>query len=234
MSEEKGLFVVIEGADGSGKATQSEMLYQALQAEGIKADLFAFPRYEHGNSGKLVGGMLTGKYGDYIAISPYFSSLPFTIDRMVARNELCKSLCTNEIVVSDRFTPSALCHQGSKLEKKEERAEFIHFLEQLEYTDLKLPRPDIVVYLGVPTETASQLVEQKAQRSWLSGAFSKKDVPESNTEHQIRASGVYRELAEERDNWYVVECVVNGTLRSKEDIHKEVLGIVRSIKATVY
>ena len=45
MSEKLGKFIVIEGGDGSGKATQAEFLVETLRKSG-EVTYFDFPQYE--------------------------------------------------------------------------------------------------------------------------------------------------------------------------------------------
>jgi len=219
--------VVIEGADGSGKATQARLLTEHLEREGKKVAMFSFPRYEWGRSGQLLGELLRGDHGDFMSISPYISSLPYVIDRVAARDELVKELDTGKVVVCDRYLPSNLAHQSAKIDSAEEKKKFTEFCEELEYENLKMPRPMAVIYLSVPVVVSTKLVEDKDARGWLKGMTGKKDLAERDTTHQEKARAMYEQFAKERPEWYLVECVRNGEMRTREDIHKEVWGIVQ-------
>ena len=56
----KGRLIVLEGLDGSGKATQAQLLYEALCTQGRKARKVTFPDYEHPSS-TLVKQYLAGR-----------------------------------------------------------------------------------------------------------------------------------------------------------------------------
>ena len=45
-----GKVIVIEGSDGSGKATQTKLLYEALTAQGKQVKMVSYPCYESDSS----------------------------------------------------------------------------------------------------------------------------------------------------------------------------------------
>ena len=57
-----GKVIVIEGSDGSGKATQTKLLYEALTAQGKKVKMVSYPCYES-DSSALVKMYLQGAFG---------------------------------------------------------------------------------------------------------------------------------------------------------------------------
>ena len=69
MDTPAGIFIVIEGSDGSGKKTQFELLSARLRAAGYGVDEFDFPRYDH-ESSHFVRKYLAGEYGDSDTINP--------------------------------------------------------------------------------------------------------------------------------------------------------------------
>lgn len=218
----KGMLIDIEGADGSGKATQTKLLAEALQKEGRTVVTFSFPRYYESRSGKLIGELLSGKHGDFMTMPPYVSALPYAMDRGAAAADIRAALDSGTIVICDRYTSSNLAHQSAKLPKDEQPA-LVEFLEDLEYEDLKVPRPDIVLYLNVPTDISSNLVTKKDSREYL--GREQRDLAERNIAHQDRTRAAYLWLAKEK-NWQVIDCAPDGALRSPEDIHNELSTIV--------
>lgn len=226
MNAPNRFLIDIEGADGSGKATQAKLLAERLEAAGRPVAQFSFPRYYESAAGKLIGELLSGKHGDFMSMAPYVSGLPYALDRAGARDEICAALDAGKIIVSDRYTPSNLAHQSAKLPKDEQDA-LISFFENLEYTDLKLPRPTRVIYLAVPTDVSSELVTRKDTRGYITDGTAR-DQAERNIAHQDRTRAVYTKLAAERPEWSIVNCTSESGLRSPEDIHEEVWSIVQA------
>ncbi len=218
----RGILIDIEGADGSGKATQSKLLAEALQKAGHGVATFSFPRYYESRAGKLIGELLAGKHGDFMTMPAYVSALPYAMDRAGAQAALQAALDAGKVLVCDRYTSSNLAHQSAKVPKDEQPA-LVDFIEGLEYDDLSIPRPDVVFYLSMPTDVSSELIGRKDAREYTGGE--KRDQAERNMAHQDRTRAAYLRLAAEK-GWHVIECVKEGTLRTPEDIHQEIMSIV--------
>lgn len=219
--------IVLEGGDGSGKATQAAALKERLEKEVGPVELFDFPRYEESLAGKLVGECLAGKHANFRHLSPYIASLPFTLDRVGAREVLAERL-EQSLVMCNRYVPSNIAYQAAKL-LSADRPKFIEFLEALEYGELQIPKPDLVIYLHVPTAIATKLIEKKKERGYLAGTGEKKDQHERDVAYQDEVVQVYLDLAKERDDWQTVTCTDEaGELLPKEAIHERVWDILKS------
>ncbi len=220
----KGMFIDVEGADGSGKTEQTKRLFERLKQEGHAASYFDFPQYESSRIGKLIGELLAGKHGDFMSMPAYVSALPYSIDRGSARDKLWAAVNAGDIIVSNRYTPSNLAHQSAKLPKDEQPA-LVEFIEGVEYEDLGIPKPDLVFYLSVPTDISSELIGRKEKRDYL--GEEKRDLAERNIAHQDRTRAAYLRLAKEK-GWHVIECAPEGVLRPLDEIHEEIWSIVKS------
>jgi dTMP kinase len=218
----RGMLIDIEGGDGSGKTDQAKRLFERLETEGVDAAFFDFPRYYDSRIGKLIGELLAGKHGDFMGLSPYISALPYAIDRVGARDEVAQALEQGKVLVSNRYTPSNLAHQSAKL-PPDEQPTLAEFIEGIEYDDLKIPRPDLVFYLSVPTDVSAELIMKKDKRDYLGGDT--RDLAERNNAHQDRTRAAYLRLAKDKD-WHVIECAPEGAMRTREDIHNEIWRIV--------
>lgn len=225
MKTKKGMLIVIEGADGSGKATHAELLIAALTKQGYKVMKQDFPRYYTSIYGKLIGEALHGDHGDFLKMSPYLSSLPYALDRMSASKEMKKAMEKGTIIISNRFTPSNLAFQAAKLKKGKARNDFIQFLEQVEYIEGGVPKPDLVVYLNVPTDVAQKLILQKGIQKYMKGKGTH-DQYEKDKEYQKEVSRVYMDLAKARKDWVLIDLTKKGEMLSKEENHKKVLKVV--------
>ena len=216
-----GKLIVIEGLDGSGKATQSKLLCEALEAQGKKVRKIAFPAYES-NSSALIKMYLAGEFGkDPGDVNAYAASTFFAVDRFASfKTDWGKFYEEGGIVVADRYTTSNAVHQCSKL-PEEEWEGYLKWLFDFEYSLIGIPAPDAVIYLRVdPT------VSQRLMSGRYNGDESKKDIHESNLEYLARSRKA-AEYCAERLGWHVVPCVENDEMRTIEDIHADVMEIVK-------
>lgn len=213
-----GRLIVIEGGDGSGKATQTRMLMKYLQKKGVPAHTISFPRYTGSFYGNVVGRLLKGEFGEFRAISPYLAALPYALDRFHAKDMLTAWLSEGKTVVLDRYVTSSMAHQAAKLPEKE-RPSFIAWIEEMEYVVNALPRPDIVVYLHVPWKITESLTK-KANGT-------EGDIAERDLEHRKIVENMYIELSQKNRTWRTVECIDGGgSLLAKEEIHDRILRVL--------
>jgi len=119
------------------------------------------------------------------------------------------------LVLSDRYTTSNAVHQASK-EPPERRGEFLRWLYEFEYDKLGLPRPDLTIYLDVPTEYTEQLM-----RSREAATGTHADIHEQDLSYLATCRAMGREAAGYY-GWTVIDCVRDGKMRSIEDIHEEI------------
>jgi dTMP kinase len=221
MSKRKGKLVVIDGTDGSGKGTQTELLLKYLDSENIKNKYIDFPRYYTSFHGKMVGRYLSGEFGSLESSSPYLTSLFYAMDRLTARDEIIDWLEEGNLVVANRYTTSSMAFQTARVEQ-ENRAEFLKWLSDMEYKEHKLPKEDLVIFLYVPVEISQKLIDQKAQRDYVGGK--KKDINEANVAYQKEVLSLYLDLAKKNPHWVVISCVdTEGELYSIENIHNKII-----------
>jgi dTMP kinase len=122
-------------------------------------------------------------------------------------------------VLSDRYTTSNAVHQASK-EPEEKQAGFLQWLYEFEYDQLGLPRPDLIIYLDVPTDFSEKLMRSREAATNTSADIHEKDLDYLATCRRTgRAAAKYY-------GWTVIECVRDGSMRSIEDIHEEIYRLV--------
>lgn len=198
---QKGLMIVLEGSDGSGKATQVNLLSERLKAAGYDVALFDFPRYRR-ESSHFIKQYLSGAYGTATEISPYTASLFYALDRFEAATDIKRELKAGKIVLVDRFVGSNMAHQGSKFMDPVEQRGFFVWADNLEYNLLGIPRPDTNIYLRVPAETSAKLMSQK-----------NRDQHESDTEYLKKSVATYDLLCRLfPKDFTAIECTEDGRL----------------------
>lgn len=211
-----GKLIVLEGIDGSGKATQSALLVKALQQEGRKVMKISFPDYDSPSSA-LVKLYLDGAFGpDPSDVNPYAASLFYAVDRFASYRMKWKPFYENGgIVIADRYVTSNMVHQMTKYDDGAERDHFLSWLEDTEYGKLELPRPDRVILLDVPLAISEALVAERARKG---GSM---DIHEQHREYLRRCHDACRYLSR-RYGWMTIACAEEGRLRPAASIQKDV------------
>ncbi len=216
----KGKFIVIEGNDGSGKSTQVQLLLEYLKKKKIPTKTLDFPQYEE-FFGKFIGDYLKGKYGELKDVNPYLITFPYALDRLSVAEKIRKWIKEGNMLVFNRYVPSNLAHQSGRLPKKD-RKKYVDWDVELEYKINKIPKEDKVIFLHVPYKFSLSLMENKDRgaRKYLKGA--KKDMVESNVDYVKNSEEAYLALAKRFPHWVTIECVKNGKMKSREEIHEEI------------
>ncbi len=219
-----GIFIVLEGSDGSGKGTQFKLLTERLKAVGYDVETFDFPRYDQPSS-HFVQRYLNGDYGPASEISPYSASLFYALDRYEAAIDIRKALDSGKVVLSNRYVGSNMAHQGSKFTNPAEQRGFFIWSESLEFELLGIPRPNINLFLRVPAEVSYQLIANKNQRSYTD---KKRDEHEADIEHLRKSVATYDTLCQlfPRD-FKAIECTDEDRLLSVPAINNRIWEIVK-------
>lgn len=218
----KGKFIVLEGTDGCGKGTQTELLINYLKEKNIPVKKLDFPNYEHPGA-YFVEQYLNGKYGSAQQVSAELASLFFALDRFDLKNQILESLHQGEILVSNRYVSSNAGHQGGKIREVKKRKDFLDWLYNLEYGICGIPKPDCQIYLHTPAEIAQELVDKKSAREYLNGK--KRDIHEQDKEHLKNAEESYNYLFEKETGWEKVECMNQNEILSVEEIHNKIISL---------
>lgn len=221
----KGRLIVLDGTDGSGKKTQTDLLLARLDKEGIEKEYADFPRYGK-RSAVMVEDYLNGEFGKANEVNPYAASLFYAIDRFAAGKDLLSSIDEGKIVVANRYVSSNMGHQGGKIQDEAERIKYFDWVENMEYNQLGIPRPDATILLYVPAKIAQGLVGKKEAREYLKGKTY--DIHEEDLNHLENAEKTYLEAAE-KFGFKIISCVENGELLSREKIHEKVWEVVEKL-----
>ena len=211
-----GKLIVIEGTDGSGKSTQFALLTQRMEQENRPFRRLVFPRYSE-ESSALIRMYLGGQFGTRPSdVNAYAASAFYAVDRYASyKQDWGNWYEAGGLVLSDRYTTSNAVHQASK-EPAETQGDFLNWLYEFEYDKLGLPRPDLVIYLDVPTDFTEKLM-----RSREAATNTKADIHEKDLAYLATCRNTSRAAAAHY-GWTVIQCVENGRMRSIEDIHQEI------------
>ncbi len=222
----RGKFIVIDGIDGSGKATQVKLLTQRLKRAKIKVKTIDFPRYRDNFFGALIGEYLSGQYGDFIQTDPRVASVLYAADRFESSAQIKRWLEAGDVVIADRYTSANQIHQGGKINDVKKRKQFLAWLDQMEYSVFKIPRPDLVIYLDVPFEVSKQWLQQKVAKRRKKYLKGRKDVAEDNLIHLKNSRDSALSLAKQNKNWQRIECCRGMMCLLPEGVHQRVFATV--------
>ncbi len=215
-----GIFIDLEGLDGSGKTTQTELICKRLEADGIDYRQIKLPDYES-DSSILVRKYLAGDFGKNAGdVNAYAASVLYAADRFASYTEKWGEDYRNgRLIFADRYTPANALYQMTKLQKNEWDP-FLEWLFDFEYEKIGIPAPDKVIFLDMPVE-----VSQRLMTSRYGGDESKKDVHEANVEflNACREAALY---AAGKYGWSVVKCAENGEPLPIETINDKVYKIL--------
>ncbi len=107
--EKMGLFVVLEGIDGSGKTAVSREIVERLESMDIPAR-FTFEPSDH-PIGSLLRSVLKGN----VETSAHTHALLFAADREEhLREEVLPLVGSGHVVVCDRYVFASMAYQGAK------------------------------------------------------------------------------------------------------------------------
>lgn len=214
-----GKLVVIEGLDGSGKATQTALLHQKALEKGLEAIKVTFPDYDSPSSALIkmyLGGDFGTRPGD---VNAYAASAFYAVDRYASYTQNWADFYRQGgLVLADRYTTSNAIHQCAKLPEDQWEA-YISWLDDFEYSKLEIPSPDLVICLDVPPGLSQQLMLERY------GDEAKKDIHERDLTYLTQCRKAAHWCAE-RLGWQVVSCHQQDEMRPRVEIAEELWSIV--------
>lgn len=228
--KKKGKLIVIDGTDGSGKATQVELLTKRLKKEGKTVKIVDFPEYYKNFFGAFIGHCLSEQYYKFLNVHPKIASVMYAADRWESSDELRGWLKKGYIVIANRYVSANQIHQGGKIKSAKKRNDFIKWLNEMEYEVFDIPRPDVTLYLDLPTKIVLKLLKDressKMKREYLK---KKKDVHENDVNFLINSRKSALWLVKEVPNFIKIDCAPKGKILSREVIHEEVYAKVKKV-----
>ena len=220
-----GRLIVFEGTDGSGKATQTELLCRELDQRGIPYKKLTFPRYDQDSSALIrlyLGGAFGSRPDD---VNAYAAATFYAVDRYASYKQDWGAFYeAGGLLIADRYTTSNAVHQTVKLPEEERRA-FLDWLFDFEYRMLGLPKPTRVLYLDIPTDLTEQMMRRREHET-----HTKADIHEQDDAY-LRHCRENAAFVVDYCGWTKIVCTEQGRLRPIEDIHAEVMEKVADLLA---
>ncbi len=224
-----GLFLALEGGDGSGKSSQLQLLEAFFRRTNAKVATIHFPRLDVQPYGPLIAQFLRGDFGSLGQVHPKLVSLLYALDRKEAADRLKTLLADGHIILADRYIFSNLAYQCAKIAAETERKALADWIERLEYGFHGIPRPSITLYLDVPHDFARDNLARERQgedRAYLRG---KADIHEASEALQTRVREEFLALAKARSGEIgIVDCRgEDGRIADKGVIHSRIVDALR-------
>ena len=229
----KGKLIVIDGTDGSGKATQTELLVKRLKKDGHKVKVVDFPEYYSNFFGSFIGHCLSERYYDFVKVHPKIASVLYAADRFESKDKISTWLKEGNIIIANRYASANQIHQGGKIANTKKREAFLKWLAEMEYEVFKIPKPNMIFYLNVPIPLVLKLIRERNKnqvRAYLGKKKAKKqDVHEKDVKflENSRKSALW--LSDTQKGWVKIACEKNGKMDTRENIHGKIYERVRKI-----
>ena len=220
QANEQRRLLVIDGLDGSGKATQVELLKNYLENRGIPVKAISFPDYAH-DSSALIKMYLRGNFGNNPNdVNSYAASAFYAVDRFASYKQYWQREYENgTVILCDRYTTSNAIHQMAKLSSYEWDG-YLNWLWDFEFQKMRLPAPSKVFFLEMSPEVSQKLLYERYQ-----GDESKKDIHERDAAylHRCQAAAAY---VARKWRWSCLRCDENGAPLPKEVIFERLLSTI--------
>lgn len=223
-----GTIIVIEGTDGSGKKTQTEMLLNKLKQNGYDAISHSFPSYDSPSSAP-VKMYLSGQLGKTAeSVSAKQASILFAADRVATflnEENGIKSFYENGgIVVLDRYVYSNMIHQACKINDSEKIIDFLNWLTKLEFEDLLLPKANLIFFLDMPTKKSKALANSRQTLK----AGTTEDIHEKDEAYLEKSYETAKSVATNY-GWTQIKCLNDkDEIKTIDEISDEIFNIVKN------
>ena len=210
--------ICIEGVDGVGKQTQTELLKEYLVKQGKTVNTVSFPRY--GNN--MATGVEKYMRGDYSRdssnhITNKQAAFLYAIDRMDwALEEYNKVKSKFDYIIIDRYTGSNMVHQSKNLLQEDgvynekEILKVAKYYENFEYNEVGLPKPDIQLFLNMSVNLVLESIRSRENNDGI-----KDDKLECNENYIVKSTEIASLIADEF-RWKIIDCSTYGVRLSRE------------------
>ncbi len=224
----RGKLIVIEGTDGSGKATQSKELLSRLKGEGFNVRKVDYPNYQS-QSSALVKMYLSGEFGNRPEdVNAYAASAFYAVDRIASyKRDWEEFYLHGGLVIADRYTTSNMIHQAAKIKDQAEKEAYLNWLWDFEFTKCGLPIPDKVIFLAMPPVVSQELMRGRENKTGTS-----KDIHEQSSDYQAYCFDNACAIANAY-HWHKVDCVRQEKIKTIEQIHNEIYQVIAEIVGRV-
>jgi dTMP kinase len=225
----KGKLIVIDGTDGSGKATQVDLLINRLKNDGREVRMVDFPEYYKNFFGDFIGHCLAEQYYNFVHVHPKIASVLYAADRFESKEKIELWLKKGYVVIANRYVSANQIHQGGKISNLRKRQDFLRWLDDMEFRVFGIPRPNIIFYLNVPLTFNNKLLKERNKKTSRVYLRRKEDVHERDVDFMKNSYKSAMWLAKTQAGWNKIDCVEKNKMRDRENIHEEIYVKVKKV-----
>lgn len=225
----KGKLIVIDGTDGSGKATQVDLLRQRLTKAGYTVKVVDFPEYYKNFFGAFIGKCLSDEEYNFLNTHPQIASALYAADRFESKAEMEEWLKKGYVIIANRYVSANQIHQAGKITNAKKRRAFLKWLDEMEHNVFGIPRPDIVVYLSLPIALVQKLLKKRDATKKRKYLQRKTDVHEASPQFLENSRKSALKLVGELNNFVKIECAEKGEVLPRDVIHEEVYRTIKKV-----
>lgn len=150
MKMKRGLFIVFEGLDRSGKSTQSRKLHEAFKTLNLESELWQYP-----NRSTAIGQLINKYLKKEIELDDTAVHLLFSANRWETAKTLREKLNSGISLIVDRYAYSGVAYTAAKEGFS---------LDWCKSCDNGLPKPDLVFFMDSQSETLASRQDFGAER----------------------------------------------------------------------
>jgi dTMP kinase len=129
----RGLLIVFEGLDKSGKSTQSKLLYEALSLKNLRSELWRFP-----NRNTTIGKLIDSYLKKECELQDNAVHLLFSANRWELVDEMKEKLNSGINLIVDRYAYSGVAYSSAKTGLD---------FDWCKQCDVGLPKADLVCFM---------------------------------------------------------------------------------------
>lgn len=217
-----GKLLVIEGLDGSGKATQTQILSEKFANRKLKFKKITYPNYESQSSSLVKLYLNGGISSDLFDVNCFAVSSFFACDHYISYLvDWKKNYDSGELILADRYVSSNAFHQMVKLPEIEWN-NFLDWLIDFEFEKLGLPKQNYVIYLDMEPEISQKLIASRNNK-----LNQKSDLHEKNLKYlqDCRQAALF---CARKFDWHVLKCFSEHKTLSIDEIAKKIENLVNS------
>jgi len=202
-SAKKGLFVVFEGVDGTGKSTVSRMVYEQLEAEYPgRVELTAEP------TDSWLGECVRRSSAE--EVTGAVEALLFVADRAEHTRQIRAWLNEGKIVLCDRYYFSTIAYQGAALKASMGAKAAIEWLKEINRPVIE--RPDLTLLLAMRVDAALERLSSRGGKTKFEQLDYLRDV-----------DGIYRALAMEEPKLHTIDAS-----RTSVEVAKDAIRLIKN------